>query len=281
MEIIKYLKEQEIIPNELWKPCPNFEDKYLVSNFGRILSIGTYNTCKKGLISQHKKKGRNGYMQVRLFDNNRAKTVEVHTLVAKAFIENPHNFPMINHKDEDKTNNCVENLEWCDNKYNKRYSCAKSVDVYSKNGDYVETFDCITDAALRYKTSTSEISKCCKSEYGTRVGFQFRYKGRPFSPKPIKEKKEKEKKEKISHNRNRFKKIDEYSTKGIFIKTWDNITIASKTYNIPTTNISKCCKGIIKTICGHIFLYHNSDIKNRLIELTKRNHISKFESHEQ
>ena len=175
MEIIKYLKEQEIIPNELWNPCPNFEEKYLVSNLGRILSVGTYNTCKKGLINQHKKKGRNGYMRVQLYDNNRYKTIDVHTLVAKAFIPNPNNLPMVNHKDEDKTNNDVSNLEWCDNKYNVRYSRAKAVDVYSKNGDYIETFDCITDAALKYGTQTTNISKCCKGKRKTASGKIFKY----------------------------------------------------------------------------------------------------------
>jgi hypothetical protein len=77
---------------ELWKPCPGFEEKYLVSSHGRVMGIGTYNTCKKGeLIKLHKKHGRNGYMQARFYDNGRASTVEIHLLVAKAFIPNPNN----------------------------------------------------------------------------------------------------------------------------------------------------------------------------------------------
>ena len=167
--------------NEIWKPCPNFEEKYLISNYGRIKSIGNYNTCKtNGLLNLYKKKSRNGYIQVRLFDNNRAKTVEVHTLVAKAFVPNPHNLPMVNHKDEDKANNYYENLEWCDNKYNIRYSLGKAVDVYTKDGVFVETINVLSDAATKYNMPTRNVSRCCKMHYNTRSGFTFRYHNEKF-----------------------------------------------------------------------------------------------------
>ena len=143
--------------NEIWKPCPNFENKYLISNKGHIKSIGTYNSCKTNkLLKLYKKKGRNGYLQVRLYDNNRAKTVEIHTLVAKAFISNPNNFKCINHLNGDKTDNNVENLEWCsriDNLYDS-YSTMSSTrnfcvcDLYKEDTmELIGTFKSIKEAS--------------------------------------------------------------------------------------------------------------------------------------
>lgn len=161
--------------NEIWKPCPGFETKYLVSNQGNIKSIGTYNTCKRGIIKQYKKKGRNGYMQVRLYDNNRASTIEVHSLVAKAFIANPYNYPMVNHMNEDKTDNRAVNLEWCTNQYNVRYSKSKAVKQYDKNGIFIEQFTCIADAAAKYKIPSGNISNCCLGKRHSAGGFIWTY----------------------------------------------------------------------------------------------------------
>ena len=167
--------------DETWKPCPDFENKYLVSNYGRIKSIGTHHNCKTGqIIGIYKKKGRCGYMQVRLFDNGRAKTIEVHTLVAKAFVPNPNGLPMVNHKDKNMENNYYKNLEWCDNKYNIRYSIAKKVDVYTKDGDFVEAIDAISDAAKKYNMPSRNVSRCCMRHYNTKSGFTFRYNGEKF-----------------------------------------------------------------------------------------------------
>ena len=264
---------------EIWKPCPEFENKYLISSHGRIMGIGSYNTCKKGeLLKQHKKHGRNGYMQVRIYDSGRAKTFETHVLVARAFIPNPQNLPMVNHIDEDKTNNHVENLEWCTNQYNIAYSHSKAVDVYTKNGNFIETLNSISEAAIKYDTDTSGISACCKRKNGTLKGYQFRYKGDPFVPKPpVSSRTERRRLFGVKPREFYFVAIDDYLTNGTFIKTWINVSSASKEYGIPTTNISKCCKGQLKTTGGHIFLRHGDNIDNRLVSITNRKHKSKTE----
>jgi hypothetical protein len=173
--------DKVVYKDEVWKPCPDFENKYLISNYGRIKSIGNTNSCKRiGFIKLHKKNGRNGYMQVRLYDRPKAKTIEVHTLVAKAFVPNPNNLPTVNHKDENKTNNYYKNLEWCDNKYNTRYSMAKKVDVYTKDGDFVETLDAFSDAVKKYNIPSGNVSRCCMRHYNTKSGFTFRYNGEKF-----------------------------------------------------------------------------------------------------
>ena len=66
-----------------------------------------------------------GYQMIHLRAKNKSKLYSIHRLVAEAFIENPNNYPQINHKDEDKTNNCVSNLEWCTCKYNNNYGAKK------------------------------------------------------------------------------------------------------------------------------------------------------------
>ena len=265
--------------DEIWKPCPDFETKYLISNYGRIRSIGTCNSCKKnGLIKQFKKNGRNGYMQVRLHDHPKAKTIEVHILVAKAFIDNPNGLPMINHKDEDKTNNYYKNLEWCDNSYNIRYSKAKAIDVYTKEGAFVETLDAIVDASKKYDIPTSNISRCCKSRYGITNGYQFRYAGQPFQKRPLVFTEYQRRKSRRGHSscEGRFVPINVYTTKGELVKSYENLSQAAKDYNTSTSNICKCYKGEILTNKGVIFLADNS-IKERLNLLNKRRHKSKSE----
>lgn len=277
-ELEKKLKEISL-ENENWKPCPEFENKYLISNYGRILGIGTYNTCKKyDLIKQHKKNGRNGYMQVRLYDNGRARTIETHTLVAKAFIPNPNNLPMVNHKDEDKTNNKVSNLEWCNCKYNVRYSNAIKVDVYDLNGNLIETLESISDAAKKYNISTADVCRSCKSKKYSSIHklWQFRYSGDAFIYKPIPK----------SHNKNGlkredyYKKVIKYDLLGNKITEYPNITKAAQDNNDARSNIRKCCKREVKTSLGFIYAFPNDDIQERVNELSQRKHLSKTESYE-
>ena len=108
---------------EIWKPIEGYEGLYEVSNTGRVRSIDRYDS------RNHFRRGRIlklsydtvGYLIVGLHSNGKKKTYLVHRLVAPAFIPNPDNLPQVNHRDEDKTNNRVENLEWCDSKYNLSY----------------------------------------------------------------------------------------------------------------------------------------------------------------
>ena len=265
---------------EIWKPCPEFENKYLISSHGRVMSIGTYNTCKKGeLIKLHKKHGRNGYMQARFYDNGRAKTFEIHLLVAKAFITNPENLPMVNHIDEDKVNNHVENLEQCTPQYNARYSNAKAVDVYTKDGVYIETLNALTDAAAKYNIHITDISRCCKSRYGTCAGYQFRYRGEPFQKKPISEK-QKRRKERYGHdsNESRYVALYEYTIDGTFVTAWSNSQEAARAYGIAGSGIRKCGRGEVSTIGGKIFLKADESIEERLEKVNSRKHKSKSEN---
>ena len=99
---------------EVWKPVKGYEGIYEVSSLGRVRKVAT------GLILHQSNCG--GYRIVGLRKDGIGKSARVHRLVAKAFLPNPDMLPEINHRDEDKANNCVENLEWCDHSYNMRYN---------------------------------------------------------------------------------------------------------------------------------------------------------------
>ena len=103
--------ELQISRVENWKPVQGYEQRYLASYSGRIKSSSTDKVLAGGV-------GGTGYWQVLLYNNGKRQCFKVHRLIAIAFIPNPKNYPVINHKDGNKLNNCVSNLEWCDMKHN-------------------------------------------------------------------------------------------------------------------------------------------------------------------
>lgn len=125
---------------ELWKPIKDYEGLYEVSNLGRIKSLHYYGGDRQIVMSQHKRN--DGYLTIGLSKDGKVKTFTVHRIVASAFLPNDDCLEMINHKDENKSNNCVENLEWCSRSYNQVYSMNLHkerrklfADNFRKNGD--------------------------------------------------------------------------------------------------------------------------------------------------
>ena len=118
---------------EEWRDIEGYEGLYSISNFGRVKSLNYYNTGKEKLLKQGKTGRDKDYYSVALSKNGKLKSYLVHRLVAITFIPNPDNLPQVNHKDEDKSNNCVENLEWCDNNYNSNYGTRNEKVAKSKS----------------------------------------------------------------------------------------------------------------------------------------------------
>ena len=177
---------------EEWKWIDGYENYYQVSNFGRIKSVDREVFYKDGRKAIHKggpvaiNKRPNGYLKANLYKDGGMKNVTVHRLVAEAFIENPNNYPEINHRDEVKSNNHVENLEWCTSKYNSNYGTAKErwatkqsipvKGVHKETGEEIY-LKSMTEGAL-YGFDQRAISDVCAGKYQKHRGYSFRKIGK-------------------------------------------------------------------------------------------------------
>ena len=178
---------------EIWKAINGF-DGYEVSNYGQV------RVSKTGLVLKHNLSQR-GHHAVGLFKDGKHYSRFVHKLVAEAFIPNPKHLPQINHKDEDKGNNRVENLEWCTARYNLTYNGLreragqtnrdrqKGVEMLNKDGEVLRQFNSVTDAAKyislrKYKVVATGIVLACQGKLQTSHGYKWRYENfKLISPK--------------------------------------------------------------------------------------------------
>lgn len=160
---------------EEWKDIKGYEGRYRVSSLGNVFSCS-----RKRLLSVQTYKG---YKRAPLYDGVKIKQCFVHRLVAEAFLPNPDNLPEVNHKDEIKTNNCVENLEWCTRKYNNNYgtrsmkvSKKKSMPVLQlKNGVVIKEWKSGDEAARVLGIWEQNIVKCLKGKIKHCGGYEWKY----------------------------------------------------------------------------------------------------------
>ena len=160
---------------EIWKDIHGYEGLYRISNFGQVYSVKRKKLLK--LINSH-----HGYKRVRLYTNiNEWKTFAVHRLVAQKFIPNPNNLPEVNHKDDNHSNNNVDNLEWCTRKYNVNYGNRTSktyvpVIMLDKENNFVKEFTNQIEAEKETGIRQGSISNCCRGFSKTAGGYKWRYK---------------------------------------------------------------------------------------------------------
>ena len=168
---------------EYWKPVVGYEGLYMVSNWGRVKSIkfGKERILKPGTNNY-------GYLLVKLCKDGKVKAFTVHRLVAEAFLPNPHNYPCVNHKDENKQNNVVSNLEWCTHEYNNTYGtriervaekttngkCSKPVLQYTLNGEFVREWESTAECG-RNGFNQGNVVTCCQGKLKKYKGFIWRY----------------------------------------------------------------------------------------------------------
>jgi hypothetical protein len=184
------------LDGEEWKDVVGYEGHYMVSSFGRIVSLGRYvrfyahtKMIEPCIKQQHM--GKNGYFSVTFKKNGNKKCVSVHRIVAIAFIPNPNNYPCIDHKNDNQTDNRACNLQWCTHKMNnskehhriaeslsqrgkKLPSIRKPIVQLNTNGDLIQIFPSMTDADLS-GFQHSAIHRVIHNKLKTHRGFKWMY----------------------------------------------------------------------------------------------------------
>ena len=153
----------------------NYKDliEYIVYEDGDVFS-------KKYKKFIKPRKNRDGYFVIALYLNGKRYDVLHHRLIANCFISNPFDFEQVNHIDGNKSNNNVNNLEWCDNSYNQKHAIKNGLKKYRKialfrNGKYIKTFDTIAEAQRETGCSRSGIQRVLRKERKTVSGNEWRY----------------------------------------------------------------------------------------------------------
>lgn len=185
---------------EIWKDIEDYPN-YQVSSMGRVKVINYQHTDKEKILTPVPR--RRGYLGIRLTKDNKRKIFQIHRLVAVAFIPNPNNLPQVNHVDEDKTNNCVDNLEWCDAKYNNAYgtrierisntlkghnvseetkkkisnSLSKPILQFDTKENFITKWKSASDVERKLGIKGCQIAGCCKGKkrYKTAGGYKWGY----------------------------------------------------------------------------------------------------------
>ena len=179
---------------EIWKDIKGYEGLYQVNNLGNVKSLVS-NKILKPMISN------SGYFRVDLFKKHNRNQFSIHRLVALHFIIKPSDKDHVNHKDEDKLNNNVENLEWVTHEENCNYGTAikrrventnfksraidytncieatsKPIIQFSREGKFIKRYNSLSECARENNfKSVSNISRCCQGERNTAYGYKFKF----------------------------------------------------------------------------------------------------------
>ena len=179
---------------EEWRDIKIANGDYQISNLGRVKSVKRRTADNARFVRERILKTRinkQGYEYVNLQICGKRKAVKIHREVAKAFLANPNNYAEVNHKDENKANNVVDNLEWCDRTYNARYGTARAraiqsrmkshlneIDQYTLDGVFVKRW--ISPISVEKETKkqmrATNIIACCRRKTKKSYGYIWRYK---------------------------------------------------------------------------------------------------------
>ncbi len=179
-----------------WKDIVGYENEYQINQFGEIRTLKDSPKLKKYDVLKPQISKSNGYVYQMLYKNGKEKLLRVHRLVAMAFLPNPNNLPQVNHKDGNKQNNSVDNLEWCEQSDNMKHAYKNGLQIPSENqrkaiintnklkqkkvcqikdGEIINTFSGISEASRQTKISISCISRCCNLKRKSTNGYEWRF----------------------------------------------------------------------------------------------------------
>lgn len=337
---------------EIWSQVVGYEGLYEISTFGRVKRLSRFITDSLGrnillkerfLVTQISKV--TGYPYVNLSKDGNTKSLNIHKLIADAFIPNPLNLPCINHIDEIRSNSVLSNLERCDYSYNNSYGSArdkrketlrknmegrhKNIYQYSKNGELIAVHTCGV-SQLEERLGYC-IGDCLNGKSKTAHGYYFSY-CKSFDYKenlPLKHQKyvlkigdndeiiERYKSVSEASRKNGFdrhllskklvdgiaivngvkyivevkedgfipkghkgprpdlkgkcaKAISQYTKEGVFIRDFDSANSASLFLGKNAGDITKCCKGTLKSAHGYLWTYKGESAPKKFIAENKR-----------
>lgn len=236
---------------EIWKDVVGFEGYYKVSNLGRVKSVDRYVNYKKGYSLKALKKGQllspkisnKGYLHLTLMKDGKNYYRSVHRIVAEAFIPNPKNLPFINHINENKVDDRVENLEWCTAKYNTEVYYKSRINVYQYDleGKLIKIWHSITEAAENINGDKTGIQHSCRTKRGLKS-----YKGFIWSYQPLTSE---EFKRRITNEN--ITSVNQIDSSGNIICTYKSMSEAGKAVGCNPSAISMACSGLRHTIKGY------------------------------
>ena len=234
------------LEREEWRDVVGYEGLYQVSSFGRVKALARSWVTGNGGTNSHpekimcQQKDHNGYPFVGLCKKGTQKFKKVHRLVMEAFVPNPDNLPVINHRNEVKTANYPDNMEWCDAKYNTNYGSSRKRAAEKFRG---------------FRHSAESIEKMRLANLGRKHSEETKDKWRQ-----IRSQKEYILRQRESR-RKYMKPVIQFDKANNFLKEWDSIRSVERDLGISHQSVSQCCKGIIKTSGGFKWKY-KSDYEN-------------------
>lgn len=244
----------EDLEGEIWKNIPNF-DGYMISNYSRIKSF-KQNSVR--ILRQHLPRGY--YCVVLSLGKRKLINKGVHRLMAETFIPNPNNLPQVNHKDENKFHNLIDNLEWCTNSYNMNYgtrnaragvgiSYANSIKIaqYSLEGKYITSYRGMNEASRILGFSVQRKPSQYKSQFTQCNGYMWRQHEEGVDMT-------KDIPPYVKIDGCRYG-VDQYTLDGEYIATFASLKHASKYTGVKRASIKGCCNGNNSHAGGFLWKY--------------------------
>ena len=243
---------------EIWRTISGYDNEYEVSNIGNV------RFDKKYILPTHTN-GR--YITVNVRKNGKHISAFVHRLVAIAFIPNKHFLPEVNHINEIKTDNRVENLEWCTHKYNCNYGTRiqrikdkQNIPIlqYSIDGKFIAEHASMHVAAELIGADAGHICDCCLGNRSIAYGFLWRYKDDKLyndAKIRLKEKIKASKESRTNKFLDRALNVVQLELDGTYIRTFMSSKLAAESVNSYRPMIINCCNGKCKQVKGYKWMY--------------------------